>query len=56
MNTNDMAAEAQPVAPEVPWGENGIDTLIWADTEPYAELLSPAQPKATNDHSDDELL
>ena len=41
--------------PDVVWAESGIDALIWADTEPYAEVLSPARAGLT-DAPDDELL
>lgn len=37
-------SSAQPADPNVTWDEHGIDALIWADSEPWADILSPAQP------------
>lgn len=33
--------------PDVWWGEDGIDALIWADPLPYADPLSTAPPAET---------
>ena len=34
--TSQLKSPADEPTPDVWWGEDGIDALLWADAEPYA--------------------
>lgn len=48
MQSKEYSPESSPTPdatfPDVTWGDEGIDSAVWADGEPWAELLSPASP------------